>query len=182
MIKAERHDRIMAEIARRGAVGVQELSDLLGASSATVRRDIAELDASSALVRTHGGAALRDPRREASYDAKVMAYLPEKRRIGAHAASLLQPEMTVGCGGGTTVMQMIRSLKRLPLHIVTTAVNLVLEIRWGSPTRWWRFRRARYASMRASPAWVRVRATRRWRYSSLPPTARAGISAANCSR
>jgi len=26
MIKAERHDRIMAELARRGAIGVQELA------------------------------------------------------------------------------------------------------------------------------------------------------------
>lgn len=129
MIKAERHDRIMAELARRGAVGVQELSALLGASSATVRRDIAELDATNELLRTHGGAALRDRPHEVSYDAKIMAYLPEKRRIGAHAASLLKPGMTVGCGGGTTVMQMIGAIKRMSLHIVTNAVNVALELR-----------------------------------------------------
>ena len=129
MIKAERHDRIMAEIARRGAVGVQELAELLSASSATVRRDIAELDASSTLLRTHGGAALRDRREEVSYDAKIMAYLPEKRRIGGHAASLLEPNMTVGCGGGTTVMQMIIAIKRMKLHVVTNALNVALELR-----------------------------------------------------
>lgn len=129
MIKAERHDRIMAELARRGAVGVQDLARLLGTSSATVRRDIAELDSSNALLRTHGGAALRDRREEVSYDAKIMAYLPEKRRIGAYAASLLQPEMTIGCGGGTTVMQMISSIKRMTLQVVTTAVNVALELR-----------------------------------------------------
>ena len=54
MIKAERHDRIMAELARRGAIGVQELAALLDASSATIRRDIAELDATNALLSTHG--------------------------------------------------------------------------------------------------------------------------------
>lgn len=129
MIKAERHDHILAELARRGAISVQELAALLGTSSATIRRDIVELDAHGTLLRTHGGAALLDRHQEFSYDAKVMAYLPEKRRIGAYAATQIKPGTTVGCGGGTTVMQMIASIKRLPLHIVTTAINVALELR-----------------------------------------------------
>ena len=129
MIKAARHDRILAELAKRGAVSVQELAILLDTSSATIRRDIVELDAIGTLLRTHGGAALRDRHQEVSYDAKVMAYLPEKRRIGAYAAALIKPGATVGCGGGTTVMQMMNSMKRLSLHIVTTAVNVALELR-----------------------------------------------------
>lgn len=129
MIKAERHDLIMVELARRGAVSVRDLAKLLDASAATIRRDIAELDASDTLLRTHGGAAVRDRRREISYDAKIMAYLPEKRRIGTHAASLLKPDMTIGCGGGTTVMQMISSIKRMSLRVLTTAVNVALELR-----------------------------------------------------
>ena len=129
MIKAERHDQIMVELARRGAVSVRDLAKLLEASSATIRRDISELDASNTLLRTHGGAAVRDRRREVSYDAKIMAYLPEKRRIGTYAASLLGPDMTIGCGGGTTVMQMIGSIKRMPLRVLTTAVNVALELR-----------------------------------------------------
>ena len=98
MIKAERHDLIMAELSKRGAVSVQELARLLDVSSATIRRDISELDAADTLLRTHGGAALRDRHREVSYDAKIMAYLPEKRRIGAHAASLLEPGMMIEIG------------------------------------------------------------------------------------
>lgn len=129
MIKAERHDMIMVELAKRGAASVQDLARMLDVSPATVRRDIAELHESNSLLRTHGGAALRDRRREVPYDAKIMAYLPEKRRIGAHAASLLEPDMTIGCGGGTTVMQMIMSIKRLSLRVLTTAVNVALELR-----------------------------------------------------
>ena len=129
MIKAARHELVLVELARRGAVSVQDLASLLGVSAATIRRDISELDTSNMLLRTHGGAALRDRRREVSYDAKIMAYLPEKRRIGTHAASLLDPDMTIGCGGGTTVMQMITSIKRMPLRVLTTAVNVALELR-----------------------------------------------------
>ncbi len=129
MIKAERHDRILAELAKRGSIGVQELADLLDASPATIRRDIAELDERQTVMRTHGGATLRDRHEELPYDAKVMAFLPEKRRIGAKAASMLTPNLTVGCGGGTTMMQMIVAIKRMRLKVVTTAVNVALELR-----------------------------------------------------
>jgi DeoR/GlpR family transcriptional regulator of sugar metabolism len=129
MIKAERHDRILAELAKRGAIGVQELAELLDASAATIRRDIGELDGAGSVVRTHGGVTLRDTREELPYDAKVMALLPEKRRIGAMAASMLRPSLSVGCGGGTTVMQMITAIKRMSLHITTTAINVALELR-----------------------------------------------------
>ena len=37
--------------------------------------------------------------------------------------------MTIGCGGGTTVMQMIASIKRTQLRVLTTAVNVALELR-----------------------------------------------------
>lgn len=129
MIKAERHDRILAELAKRGSIGVQELADLLDVSPATIRRDIAELDERQTVLRTHGGATLRDRHEELPYDAKVMAFLPEKRRIGAKAASMLTPNLTVGCGGGTTMMQMIVAIKRMRLKVVTTAVNVALELR-----------------------------------------------------
>lgn len=129
MIKAERHDRIVAELAKRGAVGVQELADLLNASSATIRRDIVELDDHNAVVRTHGGAMLQDRNQELSFDAKVMAFHIEKRRIGAMAASMLAPGTTVGLGGGTTVMNIIAAMKKQALHVVTTAVNVALELR-----------------------------------------------------
>jgi DeoR/GlpR family transcriptional regulator of sugar metabolism len=128
-IKAVRHDRILAEIARRGAVSVQELADLLDASPATIRRDISELDELGSAVRTHGGVTVREANEELPYDAKVMAFLPEKRRIAAAAAAMLTPNLSVGVGGGTTIMQMIVAIKRKKLHIVTTAINVALELR-----------------------------------------------------
>lgn len=128
-IKAVRHDRILAEVARRGAVSVQELADLLDASPATIRRDISELDEVGSAVRTHGGVTLRGGNEELPYDAKVMAFLPEKRRIAAAAAAMLTQNLSIGVGGGTTVMQMISAIKRKKLHVVTTAINVALELR-----------------------------------------------------
>lgn len=129
MIRAERHDLILAELARRGSVGAQELAVLLDTSLATIRRDIADLDERGAVKRIHGGATLPQRREELPFDAKVMAYLPEKRRIGAQAGGMIEAGSMIGLGGGTTVMQILPAIRRMDLRVVTTAVNVALELR-----------------------------------------------------
>jgi len=129
MIRAERHERILAELARRGSVSAQDLATLLDASLATVRRDISDLDSRGAVKRTHGGASLPQRREELPFDAKVMAYLPEKRRIGAQAGSMIEAGSMIGLGGGTTVMQILPAIRRMELRLVTTAVNVALGLR-----------------------------------------------------
>ena len=132
MIRAERHERILAELARRGTIGANELARLLDASLATVRRDIAELDARMTITRTHGGASLPHGREELPFDAKLMAFLTEKRRIGAQVGSMITPGSVIGLGGGTTVLQILPSIRRMRLKLVTTAVNVALDLR-GAP-------------------------------------------------
>ncbi|WP_226783077.1 DeoR/GlpR family DNA-binding transcription regulator [Oceaniglobus trochenteri] len=129
MLKAERHERILAELAHHGSVSAQDLSALLNASLATIRRDITELDSVKSLIRTHGGATLPKHREELPYDAKMMKFLQEKRRIGAAAAERLEDNSLIGCGGGTTVLQTLPILRRKTLKLVTTAVNIALELR-----------------------------------------------------
>ncbi len=127
MIKAERHDTILSELARRGTLRVQDLSSLLEVSAATVRRDLADLDGQKLVRRTHGGVTLRDPHDERPFFTKVTAYLAEKRRIGVMAASLVTAGQTVGCSGGTTVIQTMKALKNKNIRVVTNAVNVAME-------------------------------------------------------
>jgi DeoR/GlpR family transcriptional regulator of sugar metabolism len=128
MIQAERHERILAEVARRGAISIVELCDMLEASPATIRRDLAELERKQAVRRTHGGARLPDLDDELTYAAKITSLLAEKRRIGAAAAAQVAEGQMLGCGGGTTMMQMIRAVKHKRLSVVTTAVNIAVEL------------------------------------------------------
>jgi len=129
MIRAERHERILGELARLGTVSAQGLADLLDASLATIRRDIAELDRRGALKRTHGGASLPQRREEPHFDAKLMSFLSEKRRIGAHVGSMIEEGSTIGLGGGTTVMQLLPAIRRMELKLITTAVNVAQDLR-----------------------------------------------------
>ena len=128
MIRAERHERILSELARRGTVSAQALSAELGASVATIRRDISELAERNALVRTHGGASLPTKREELPFGAKMKANLAEKRRIGTEAGNMIEDGSFLACGGGTTVMQMLPTLRRKSVRLVTTAINVALEL------------------------------------------------------
>lgn len=129
MIRAQRHELILAELARRGTVSAQDLAAMLDTSLATIRRDIAELDARRAVQRTHGGASLPERSEELPLDAKLMTLLPEKRRIGARVGEMIAPGSTIGLGGGTTVMHILPAIRRMRLRVVTTAVNIALELR-----------------------------------------------------
>lgn len=58
MFGLQRHERLMDELHRHGAVRVRELAELLGVSELTIRRDIATLAAQNLLTKVHGGATL----------------------------------------------------------------------------------------------------------------------------
>jgi DNA-binding LacI/PurR family transcriptional regulator len=58
LFAAQRHERLLDELRRAGAVRVRELAGLLGVSELTVRRDISALAARGALTKVHGGATL----------------------------------------------------------------------------------------------------------------------------
>lgn len=131
MIKAERHDKILSELAMRGAISVQELSEMLDVSEATVRRDLNDLDDRKLVERTHGGVTLASPSDELPFTSKTTVFLAEKRRIGAMVASLLQPSQVVGCTGGTTIAQVMKALRSQPipsLRLITNAVNVPMEL------------------------------------------------------
>jgi DeoR/GlpR family transcriptional regulator of sugar metabolism len=128
MIKEERFERIASELAKRGSVELEELSRLLGVSPATVRRDLDAMSERGVLKRTYGGATMPFPEAERPFDSKLAAYLPEKRAIGAMAASLIPPGSVIGCSGGTTVMSVIRALRGKRVTVVTNAVNVAMEL------------------------------------------------------
>ncbi|HET6450859.1 MAG TPA: DeoR/GlpR family DNA-binding transcription regulator [Spirochaetia bacterium] len=128
MTREERFERISSELARKGSVDGDELAAFLGASRATVRRDLDEMQRRGLLRRTHGGAAMVEGRDELPFQSKLSVFLPEKRAIAAAAASLIEDGCVVGCTGGTTVTLVIKALKGRRVTVVTNAINLAMEL------------------------------------------------------
>lgn len=131
MIPAERRARIVDLVKERRAVRVSSLSEDLGVSGMTIRRDLERLEAEGFLVRTHGGAVLkRHMSEETLYVEREGASAEEKRRIAEAAAALIEPGDTVFLSSGTTVAQVLRHLDpSLEARIVTHNVGAVQEAR-----------------------------------------------------
>ncbi len=131
MIPAERRARIVDLVRERRAVRVSSLSEDLGVSGMTIRRDLERLELEGVLVRTHGGAVLkRHTTEETLYDEREAASAEEKRRIAQAAAALIEPGETVFLSSGTTAAQVLRHIDpSLEARIVTHNVGAVQEAR-----------------------------------------------------
>lgn len=66
LFQVQRHERLLTELQRHGAVRVRELARDLGVSELTIRRDIAALAARNLVTRVHGGATLPSRSRPAA--------------------------------------------------------------------------------------------------------------------
>lgn len=127
-LPAERHARILEVLAERHAVRVSTLSELLGVSEVTVRRDLEDLEGKALLERTHGGAiAARRMRAEPAYREAAERMPEQKRAIGRTAAAFVQPGETVFLNGGTTTLEVFRALDVPGITIVTNSVGMASE-------------------------------------------------------
>lgn len=123
----QRHDVIIAEVRRRGAVRVSELAQLLAVSDMTVRRDLEALDDAGVLDKVHGGATLRDERSadEPGFEAKSLRNTREKHAIAMAAAALVQPGSAIGITAGTTTWQLASHIVDVAnLTVVTNSVRV----------------------------------------------------------
>jgi DeoR/GlpR family transcriptional regulator of sugar metabolism len=108
MFPAERQGRILEILAEQRSVRVSALSELLGVSEMTIRRDLERLEKEGLLSRTHGGAILKQHiAEEPRYVTNVRAHAQEKLRIAQATAAMIKPGETVFLGSGTTATQVL---------------------------------------------------------------------------
>lgn len=136
----QRRELILAEVERTGAIRISELTELLGVSDMTVRRDLEHLEARGWLRKVHGGAVLSQSSvEESSFEAKSALQQPAKRAIAARAAQLVEPHTAVALSAGTTTWMLARGLQgtEMPLSVVTnsTTVADILAVNAGPQLR-----------------------------------------------
>jgi DeoR family transcriptional regulator of aga operon len=131
MLIEERRQHVLSRIAAEGRVLVSDLSETLGISRITIRKDLENLETQGLLQRTHGGAlALRngvffDP----SIKEKEQQQLREKQQIAVAATRLVQEGQCVLLDSGTTTTAVARALRAFSrLTVVTNAVNIAAEL------------------------------------------------------
>lgn len=94
MLKVERHQALLELCAEHGSASVKEISDALGVSEMTVRRDLSELANMGKLVRVHGGARMPSSAHGTklthalTHVEKMQEHIDEKRALHGRPPSL----------------------------------------------------------------------------------------------
>lgn len=116
----ERLQKILRLIENNRTISAKELEAQLYVSSATIRRDLAELARRGLIVRSHGKAMA------VTRIAHAVAHSspePSNDPIGNAAAALVQPHSTVFIGAGRTGLSTAKALDRIQeLTVVTDSI------------------------------------------------------------
>ncbi|WP_158748545.1 transcriptional repressor AgaR [Acidobacterium sp. S8] len=131
MLIEERRQHILGLVQSHGRVLVNELSENLGISQITIRKDLDYLQSKGLVQRTHGGAlplsagAMFDP----SLQEKMRQHSHEKQRIANAAAKLVQEGQCVMLDSGTTTTVVAQALRRFGhLTVITNAINIAADL------------------------------------------------------
>lgn len=112
-----------------GRITVNDLSDIFKVSRATIRRDLQELEEQHLLVRSHGGAILKETTIfEPSFTEKITQNRDEKTSIGKKAASLIHDNETILLDAGSTTSTIIPFLSAQDLTIVANSVHILQQV------------------------------------------------------
>jgi DeoR/GlpR family transcriptional regulator of sugar metabolism len=109
MLTTQRKQRILARLHAQGQVIAKALSQELGTSEDTVRRDLRELAAEGKLQRVHGGALPASPAIGNTLARGGIAH-EDKIALGKLGASLIKPGQVALLDGGTTALQLAQHI------------------------------------------------------------------------
>ena len=130
----ERRAAIVEWISKQQTVRVSDLSEELGISEVTIRRDLKFLEGAGVLRRTHGGAvSVPNTIAHRSHASKMQIRIAEKERIGQAAADMIRDGDRVVLDSGTTVLQVARHISMDILNtgrltVITGSVPIISEL------------------------------------------------------
>ncbi|MEU6062526.1 DeoR/GlpR family DNA-binding transcription regulator [Streptomyces sp. NPDC047097] len=126
----ERVSVILNLLAQHREIKVRTLPELLRVSGATVRRDLAAMEAEGLVHRSYGKITAARRGSELPVSLRHSQNAEAKRRIGALASSLIPGRpLTVALGGGSTVGCVARSLSgRSGLTVVTNGLDTATSL------------------------------------------------------
>jgi DeoR/GlpR family transcriptional regulator of sugar metabolism len=128
MLTEPRKQHILKVLQRDGQVIAKAISEELGLSEDTIRRDLRELAQAGRLQRVHGGALPASPA-VADFKGRALLATDEKIAIARVAARMIRPGQVVILDGGTTTQQLARQLPPdLAATIVTHSPTIAVEL------------------------------------------------------
>ncbi len=121
MLKKERQTFILRQVNLHNKVLSVDLSLEMKVSEDTIRRDLNEMSQLNKLVKVHGGALSKSF--HMSIDSRHVYALGGKKSIAHKASQLIKDGMFVLTSGGTTIIELAKSL---PLELCATFITVSL--------------------------------------------------------
>lgn len=129
MLIIERQDRVLELVRQQKVAQLEDLARQLNVSASTIRRDLDALAKRGLVERTHGGAVCREDEVDhatvpVALNRRMDLHRDRKLAIGAEAAKLVRPQMTLLLDGGSTVIYAAQQVEARPIQIVTNSLAL----------------------------------------------------------
>ncbi|UYM07866.1 DeoR/GlpR family DNA-binding transcription regulator [Solicola gregarius] len=127
MLASERHDKILRALRTDGPAAVRVLADRVGASQATVRRDLVHLADEGRLTRVYGGAVAADDADQPFADVSDVRS-DQKDAVADACAALILDGEAVLLDIGTTTYRIARRLHGRRVTVMTTSLAVFEEL------------------------------------------------------
>ncbi|MFA6292983.1 MAG: DeoR/GlpR family DNA-binding transcription regulator [Victivallales bacterium] len=125
----KRFERILDILLKEKKITVGELSERLGVSEVTIRKDLTELEKQGRLLRRYGGAVpAENPQQVVSHLKRVSQQQEEKRRIAKFAASMIKDGENILLDAGSTILALAKELHGRELRVVTNNLAVANEL------------------------------------------------------
>ena len=138
MLQLERQQKILDYLKENRKATTNELSELLGVSTTTIRTDLNQMDKEKLLTKTHGGAIYKDKTHDMT-DLTSRAYLfhdrtlenkEAKEEIANEAIKLVSAHMCIFLDASSTAYTLGMKLSGFTeLTVITNGINLALELK-----------------------------------------------------
>src|SRR5258708_14739032 len=137
LLARHRQSLILQAVRNDGSARVSDLTQQLGVSDMTIRRDLEVLAKDGLVEKVHGGAVLPGSHagHEPAFEDMLVLERPEKNTIARAAAALVRPNTAVAIASGTTTFALAQCLLDVPgLTIVTNSLRVMNLFSSARPT------------------------------------------------
>lgn len=129
MMTAQRRSELKKYMLEHKSASVLEMARLFSVSGQTIRRDFEVLENEGFLLRSYGGAMVKDRKAVTETNqVKSALFVDEKRAICRLAASRIYPNDCIFIDHSTTALALCPEIRRMPLTVLTNSYRVVGQL------------------------------------------------------
>lgn len=129
LLMDDRRNRILEKLIASGSVTVSDLAQEFDVTYETIRKDLAALEERGYLVKTHGGAMLKQNAIEHPFQVREKENIDAKRAVAQKALELIPDNSSLIVGTGSTTLELAKLLAfKSGLKIFTDSIPVALQL------------------------------------------------------